>query len=85
MTNFLSVTNAVKFLKLLIRLKEKWPPTYERRKLRMLENKLLRKALYLDLRNRRRENVFVFTENNLIISTLQRIYIAGRLNKERLN
>jgi hypothetical protein len=68
-----------------MRLKENWLPTYERRKLRMLENKVLRKALYLDLRNRRRENIFVYTENNLIICTLQRIYIAGRLNKERLH
>jgi hypothetical protein len=75
----------VKFLKLLIRLKEKWPPTYERRKLRMLENKVLRKVLYLDLRNRRRENIFVYTEDNLIICTLQRIHLAGRLNEERLN
>jgi len=74
LTNFLSVTNAVKFLKLLIRLKENLPPTYERRKLRMLENEVLRKDLYLDLRNRRRENIFVYTENNLIICTLQRIY-----------
>jgi hypothetical protein len=85
MTNFLSVTNTVKFLKLLMRLKENWPPTYERRKLRMLENKVLRKALYLDLRNRRRENIFVYTENNLIICTPQRIYITGRSNKERLH
>jgi len=75
----------VKVLKLLIRLKENWPPTYEKRKLRMLENKALRKALYLDLRSRRRENVFVDTENNLIICTLQRIHIVERLNKERLN
>jgi hypothetical protein len=42
-----------------MRLKENWPPTYERRKMRMLKNKVLKKALYLDLRNRRRENIFV--------------------------
>lgn len=32
-----------------------------------------------------REDIFVYTQNNLIICTLQRIYIAGRLNNERLN
>jgi hypothetical protein len=39
----------------------------------------------LDFGTRRSENIFTNTENNLIICTLQRIYIVGRLNKERLN